>query len=72
MNTKARSAASCGGPPAPGIPPAKLSESQAERLRLVWRHPEVSISVAAAELGLISSTAFTLVSKLTRAGLPGW
>lgn len=43
---------------------AQLTESQAELLRLVGRRPGISVSVAAAELGLVANTASTLVSKL--------
>lgn len=52
-----------------GYPPGRLSESQAELLRLVSRRPGVSVGVAAAELGLMANTASTLVSKLSCAGL---
>ncbi len=52
-----------------GYPSGQLSESQAELLRLVSRRPGVSVSVAAAELGLVPNTASTLVSKLSCAGL---
>ncbi|KQH81292.1 MarR family transcriptional regulator [Mycobacterium gordonae] len=52
-----------------GYPAGQLSESQAELLRLVSRRPGVSVSVAAAELGLVPNTASTLVSKLSCAGL---
>lgn len=52
-----------------GYAPGQLSESQAELLRLVSRRPGVSVSVAAAELGLVPNTASTLVSKLCCAGL---
>ncbi len=48
---------------------AQLTESQAELLRLVGRRPGVSVSVAAAELGLVANTASTLVSKLSGGGL---
>ena len=41
-----------------------LTESQAELLRLVGRQPGISVSAAAAELGLAANTASTLVSKL--------
>ena len=47
-----------------GLDTAGLSESQAELLRLVGRQPGISISAAAAELGLAPNTASTLVSKL--------
>jgi DNA-binding MarR family transcriptional regulator len=52
-----------------GYAPGQLSESQAELLRLVSHRPGVSVSVAAAELGLVPNTASTLVSKLSCAGL---
>jgi DNA-binding MarR family transcriptional regulator len=48
---------------------ARLTESQAELLRLVGRRPGISVSSAAAELGLVANTASTLVSKLARDGL---
>ena len=43
---------------------AGLTESQAELLRLVGRRPGISVSLAAAELGLAANTTSTLVSKL--------
>jgi DNA-binding MarR family transcriptional regulator len=43
---------------------AGLTESQAELLRLVGRRPGISVSAAAAELGLAANTASTLVSRL--------
>ena len=46
-----------------GLPPG-LTESQAELLRLVGRHPGISVSQAAAELGLAANSASTLVSRL--------
>jgi DNA-binding MarR family transcriptional regulator len=46
-----------------------LTESQAELLRLVGRQPGISVSAAAAELGLAANTASTLVSKLAAEGL---
>ncbi|WP_194163477.1 MarR family winged helix-turn-helix transcriptional regulator [Mycolicibacterium sp. P1-5] len=46
-----------------------VTESQAELLRLVGRQPGISISAAAAELGLAANTASTLVSKLSTEGL---
>lgn len=52
-----------------GYAPARLSESQAELLRLVARRPGISVSLAAAELGLVPNTASTLVSKLVCDGL---
>src|SRR6516225_10219129 len=48
---------------------ARLSEAQSELLWLVGRRPEVSVSAAAAELGLVSNSASTLVSKLVAKGL---
>lgn len=53
-------------PPAFG---ARLTESQAELIRLVGRRPDVSVREAAAELGLAANTASTLVSKLSTDGL---
>ncbi len=47
-----------------GFDAAGLTESQAELLRLVGRQPGISVSQAAAELGLVANTASTLVSKL--------
>lgn len=52
-----------------GFESAQLTESQAELLRLVGRRPGISVSVAAAELGLVANTASTLVSKLAAKGL---
>ena len=46
-----------------------LPESQAELLRLVGRHPDISVRQAAAELGLAANTASTLVSRLSSDGL---
>ena len=48
---------------------AGLTEAQAELLRLVGRQPGISVSTAAAELGLAANTASTLVSKLSSDGL---
>ncbi|CAN5689949.1 MarR family transcriptional regulator [soil metagenome] len=45
-----------------------LTESQSELLRLVGRRPGISVSQAAAELGLAANTASTLVSKLCAGG----
>ncbi len=53
-------------PPAFG---ARLTESQAEFIRLVGRRPGVSVREAATELGLAANTASTLVSKLSADGL---
>jgi DNA-binding MarR family transcriptional regulator len=53
-------------PPAFG---ARLTESQAELIRLVGRRPDVSVREAATELGLAANTASTLVSKLSADGL---
>ncbi len=52
-----------------GYPAGRLHESQAELLRLISHRPGVSVSVAAAELGLVTNTASTLVSKPAGAGL---
>jgi DNA-binding MarR family transcriptional regulator len=46
-----------------------LPESQAELLRLVGRHPDISVRKAASELGLAANTASTLVSRLSADGL---
>ncbi len=47
---------------------AGLTESQAELVRLVGRRPGISVSQAAAELGLAANTASTLVSRLSASG----
>jgi DNA-binding MarR family transcriptional regulator len=52
-----------------GLDQGGLTESQAELLRLVARQPGISVSEAAADLGLAANTASTLVSKLTAGGL---
>jgi DNA-binding MarR family transcriptional regulator len=52
-----------------GLDSARLSEAQTELLWLVGRRPGISVSAAAAELGLVSNTASTLVSKLVGNGL---
>src|SRR5579875_2599588 len=52
-----------------GFDSARLTESQAELLWLVGRRPGISVSHAAAELGLVPNTASTLVSKLAAEGL---
>jgi DNA-binding MarR family transcriptional regulator len=52
-----------------GLDSARLSEAQTELLWLVGRRPGISVSVAAAELGLVPNTASTLVSKLVANGL---
>ncbi len=52
-----------------GFDSARLSESQSELLWLVGRQPGISVSAAAAELGLVPNTASTLVSKLVANGL---
>jgi DNA-binding MarR family transcriptional regulator len=51
-----------------GFDSARLTESQSELLWLVGRKPGISVSAAAAELGLIANTASTLVSKLVAGG----
>ena len=52
-----------------GLDSARLTESQSELLWLVGRRPGISVSAAAAELGLVPNTASTLVSKLVTKGL---
>ena len=52
-----------------GFDSARLTESQSELLWLVGRQPGISVSAAAAELGLVANTASTLVSKLVGKGL---
>jgi DNA-binding MarR family transcriptional regulator len=51
-----------------GFDSARLTESQSELLWLVGRQPGISVSAAAAELGLVPNTASTLVSKLVSSG----
>ena len=58
----------CAGRPR-GFDLSGITESQAELLRLVGRQPGISVSAAAAELGLAPNTASTLVSKLSTDGL---
>jgi DNA-binding MarR family transcriptional regulator len=52
-----------------GFDSARLTESQCELLWLIGRRPGISVSAAAAELGLVANTASTLVSKLVSKGL---
>jgi DNA-binding MarR family transcriptional regulator len=52
-----------------GFDSTRLSESQIELLWLVGRRPGISVSAAAAELGLVPNTASTLVSRLVADGL---
>jgi DNA-binding MarR family transcriptional regulator len=52
-----------------GFDSTRLTESQSELLWLVGRQPGISVSAAAAELGLVANTASTLVSKLVGKGL---
>lgn len=52
-----------------GFDSSRLSESQSELLWLVGRRPGISVSTAAAELGLVPNTASTLVTKLVSGGL---
>lgn len=52
-----------------GLTSTRLTESQAELLWLVGKQPGISVSLAAAELGLVPNTASTLVSKLAAEGL---
>jgi DNA-binding MarR family transcriptional regulator len=51
-----------------GFDSARLTESQSELLWLVGRNPGISVSAAAAELGLAPNTASTLVSTLVSGG----
>jgi DNA-binding MarR family transcriptional regulator len=51
-----------------GFDSVRLTESQSELLWLVGRKPGISVSAAAAELGLVPNTASTLVSKLVDKG----
>ncbi len=51
-----------------GVDTIRLTESQTELLWLVARQPGISVSAAAAELGLVANTASTLVSKLVDKG----
>jgi DNA-binding MarR family transcriptional regulator len=52
-----------------GFDSGRLTELQSELLWLVGRQPGISVSAAAAELGLVPNTASTLVSKLVSGGL---
>jgi DNA-binding MarR family transcriptional regulator len=52
-----------------GFDSNRLTESQSELLWLIGRQPGISVSAAAAELGLVPNTASTLVSKLVAKGL---
>jgi DNA-binding MarR family transcriptional regulator len=52
-----------------GFDSTRITESQSELLWLVGRRPGISVSAAAAELGLVPNTASTLVSKLVANGL---
>ncbi len=52
-----------------GFDSVRLTGSQSELLWLVGRQPGISVSAAAAELGLRPNTASTLVSKLVAGGL---
>lgn len=52
-----------------GFDSSRLSESQSELLWLVGRRPGISVSAAAAELGLVPNTASTLVTKLVSGGM---
>lgn len=52
-----------------GFDSARLTESQSELLWLVGRQPGISVNAAAAELGVVSNSASTLVSKLVSGGL---
>ncbi|MGW6281386.1 MarR family winged helix-turn-helix transcriptional regulator [Kribbella sp. NPDC055071] len=48
---------------------SSLSGSQAELIRTVRRNPGISVTDAAAELGLVANTVSTLVGQLTERGL---
>jgi DNA-binding MarR family transcriptional regulator len=52
-----------------GFDAARLTESQSELLWLVGRRPGISVRAAAAELGQVSNTTSTLVTKLVGNGL---
>lgn len=52
-----------------GFDATGLTQSQAELVRLVGRQPGISVREAATELGLMSNTASTLVTKLAADGL---
>jgi DNA-binding MarR family transcriptional regulator len=52
-----------------GFDASGLTEAQAELLRLVGRRPDISVTEAAAELGLVPNTTSTLVFKLASDGL---
>jgi DNA-binding MarR family transcriptional regulator len=52
-----------------GFDSARLTESQSELLWLVGRRPGISVRAAAAELGQVSNTTSTLVTKLVGNGL---
>jgi DNA-binding MarR family transcriptional regulator len=52
-----------------GFDSSRLSGAQSELLWLVGRRPGISVSAAAAELGLVPNTASTLVTKLVAGGL---
>jgi DNA-binding MarR family transcriptional regulator len=52
-----------------GFDATGLTQSQVELLRLVGRQPGISVREAATELGLMSNTVSTLVSKLAADGL---
>jgi DNA-binding MarR family transcriptional regulator len=52
-----------------GFDATGLTQSQSELLRLVGSQPGISVREAATELGLVSNTASTLVSKLVADGL---
>jgi DNA-binding MarR family transcriptional regulator len=51
-----------------GLDSARFTESQSELLWLVGRRPGISVRAAASELGLVSNTASTMVSKLVANG----
>jgi DNA-binding MarR family transcriptional regulator len=51
------------------FPLSALTDSQAELIRTVRRNPGISVTEAAAELGLVANTVSTLVGQLTERGL---
>jgi DNA-binding MarR family transcriptional regulator len=51
------------------FPLSALTDSQGELVRTVRRNPGISVTDAAAELGLVANTVSTLVGQLTERGL---
>jgi DNA-binding MarR family transcriptional regulator len=50
-------------------PLSALTDSQVEVVRIVRHNPGISVTEAAAELGLVANTVSTLVGRLTEKGL---